>query len=214
MPSDLALLKSGLNALGVPVNGSQIEQFAAYKRELDLWNPKLNLVAASGRDLVVRHFLDCAAGALQIVRANPTTERIADLGTGAGLPGIPFAILFPEVSVSLVERSGRRVGFLRNAVVACRLTSVGIHHTDAASLSPPHPAVMMRAFHPFDDAMLRYLQRITSGGSAYAFKGKRSSIEKELEALGSTLDRRLVTIDELDVPYLNEERHLVTIRLA
>ncbi|MDD3366652.1 MAG: class I SAM-dependent methyltransferase, partial [Sphaerochaetaceae bacterium] len=122
---DYALLEKGLDLLEITLNAEQTAQFSAYMAEIALFNRKYRLVGAEGADFVVKHLLDSLAPVSYfntLLTARPEPLRICDVGSGAGLPGIPLAIVLNKNPFTLIERSGRRAGFLRNAVAMCNLS--------------------------------------------------------------------------------------------
>ena len=206
------LLEAGLAEIGYEPTSDRLRRLTRYLDEIELWNPRLKLVAASGRELVVRHLLDCLAGASAIVGPSGPivagARRIADLGSGAGLPGIPVAIVHPEISVDLVERSGRRAGFLRNAIAATRCSNATVHETDASAYRGPADVVTFRAFAPLTPQLVRSMRSaLRAGGVICAFKGRESAISAELSQLGEP-EARVVPVV---VPFLHEERHILVL---
>jgi 16S rRNA (guanine527-N7)-methyltransferase len=143
---------------------------------------------------------------------------VADAGSGAGLPGIPLAIALPTVSVTLIERMGRRAGFLRNTPAALPLPNVEVIEADTGRSFPLEQpplrrfdAIVFRAFKPLDKALVQDLFRLLApGGFLAAYKGRAEKIAAEMEAVKEAVgswETRPVR-----VPFLNEERHLVVIR--
>ncbi|MCL2139316.1 MAG: class I SAM-dependent methyltransferase, partial [Treponema sp.] len=102
-----------------------LEQYLA---EIERFNPSLSLVGTNDRHcLIVRHILDSLAPLGIIFRAmNGSHASIADVGSGAGLPGIPLAITLPDVKFTLIERKNRRAGFLRNVCNILGLSNVSV----------------------------------------------------------------------------------------
>jgi 16S rRNA (guanine527-N7)-methyltransferase len=209
---DLQLLADGLSAIGYEPDAALLKRFAGYLAELALWNPKLRLVAASGRDLITRHLLDCAAAVRVIMADADPALPVVDAGSGAGLPGLVLAMLHPEAHVELVERSGRRVGFLRNARVAAGVPGVGIAQTDLAGYREEAGALTSRAFLPLSDDLLAAFARIVPEGTVYALKGRRSAIDEELATVTPGEYGFSVEIVPVHVPFLEEERHLLVLR--
>jgi 16S rRNA (guanine527-N7)-methyltransferase len=113
-------IESGANALGVELQPAQREQLLQFAALLRRWGNAFNLVSrADNARLVARHLLD-ALSLAPMLRG----IRIVDLGTGAGLPGVPLAVACPERSFTLIDRSERRIRFVRQAVVELGLTNV------------------------------------------------------------------------------------------
>jgi 16S rRNA (guanine527-N7)-methyltransferase len=121
--TDRQHLIAGAAALGIVLDREAIAQFARFADFLDVWAPKMNLLSCgSGRELVERHFLDSLAAAPVI----PDSGLMVDLGTGAGFPGIPLALLRPQQPWLLVECRRRRTTFLREVRRALDLRQVEI----------------------------------------------------------------------------------------
>jgi 16S rRNA (guanine527-N7)-methyltransferase len=216
------LLISGLEQLELaPVR--ILPQLKLYFSELLLWNPKLGLIEASDREIIEKHFLDCAAGAEvfretadEILRNRDMDRerdplRIVDLGSGAGLPGIILTLLLKEeisLQMHLVEKQQRRCGFLRNIVPILGLGDlVSIHQCDFQELPLKADIVTSRAFRNLDGEQLA-LQRslLAPGGRIIAYKGRMASIETELGEVMREAD-----IIPVMVPGLDDERHMVVI---
>ncbi len=221
------LLERGLTELGYEPSTHQLAQLARFIREIDLWNPRLKLVGASGDELIVRHVLDSVSGPPAVRRyevsgrvprpaqpAWPQAARVADVGSGAGFPGIPLAIMEPDSRFVLVERSGRRAGFLRNAVAATRLPNAEVRECALEQYADTVDLAVFRAFLPLSPRLLVSLRRIVrDGGTIVAYKGRSSRIEAEIEGLrrsgaGGMLEPLIVPVD---VPFLDEERHLLLV---
>jgi 16S rRNA (guanine527-N7)-methyltransferase len=215
-----ALLTPRIDAIAV-----LLEQYLA---EIELFNPAYGLVSIKNRrDLVVRHILDslAALGALPEGGA----RRIADAGSGAGLPGIPLAICLPQARFTLIERMGRRAGFLRNTIAALALPNAAVEETEMEKAAPGRfDLVVFRAFRPLEPPVLKGLLRLLAeGGVLAAWKGRRSALEEELGKLetagllSSRADPSAFSppaagglpweVLPVKVPFLEEERHLVLI---
>ena len=196
--------------MGLDADDGRPGKLQEFLDQIVLWNPRYKLVA-SGEDLITRHLLDSLA-ALEIIRGL-TPARMADIGSGAGFPGIPLAICMEDTEVSLIERSGRRAGFLRNAVVSLGLTNLAVLEKPAeeASDDGPFDVVTFRAWSRLDEVLLDTVTPLlTPGGVIAAYKGLRSVAERETAAALRGLDH--VAIHPLKVPGLDEERCLAVIK--
>jgi 16S rRNA (guanine527-N7)-methyltransferase len=193
-----------------------LSQLNKYIEEIELFNSAYGLVGtADRRELVVKHILDSLAplGALRRLLCDaPAPPRIADVGSGAGLPGIPLAIALPDCSFTLIERMGRRAGFLRNCLALLGLSNTEVEEREMKKAAPGRfTLIVFRAFRPLEPAIVQGLFRLLAeGGILAAYKGRQDKVAEEMEAI-----RDLVPAWEahpLTVPFLEEERHLVIIR--
>ena len=203
-----------------------------YIGELELFNAAFDLVAAEtgseqGRaDLVVRHILDSLAPWEHIARelkkradarasadpAAPLSLELADVGSGAGFPGIPLAILFPNARVTLIERMSKRCAFLENCAAILSLPNVTVLNAEVESAPPgAFDVVAFRAFRPLDRVMTRaLLALVQAGGCLAAWKARREKIDEEMGAIADAIGHWEVRA--LTVPFLeHEERNLVIV---
>ena len=205
-----AELADGLRTLGLEPESPPAAGLREFMNHVLLWNTRIRLIS-SGQDIVARHLLDSLA-ALAIIRGL-APERIADVGSGAGFPGIPLALWMENTEVSLIERSGRRAGFLRNAVVSLGLTNAAVIEKPVEEIRDDgsFSLITFRAFAPVDHVLLDTLAPLLSpGGVIAAYKGRRAAAEKEAAAAASrTADAR---IHDLSVPGLDAQRCLLVIR--
>lgn len=207
------LLGSSLEALGIVFDQNQMARLNAYIAEIELWNPTYKLVGAQGEDLITRHIID-SLSAVPVLRGLLDTlgpdARIADLGSGAGLPGIPLAIALQEHHFTLVERMERRVGFLRNALAICRLGErVEVLDRDLKDVEQTFDLITFRAFRPLPDILDLVEPILTPTGVICAYKGQAASLHEELEKVRLVCTSAWTTAEvSLDVPYLEAERML------
>jgi 16S rRNA (guanine527-N7)-methyltransferase len=172
-----------------------------YLGELVLWNKAYNLTSVRDpAEMVTRHLLD------SLVVLPHVSGRIIDVGTGAGLPGIPLAIANPGLHVTLLDSNGKKARFLRHARRQLPLTNVEVVEARAEAFVPPAPfdAVVSRAFAALGD-FLKATARLSGNGRWLAMKGKLD--EQELAAVppGFRVEQQV----QLQVPGLDETRHLI-----
>lgn len=195
-------------------------QLGKYIEEIELFNPAYKLVGTRNRqELVVRHILDSLSplGALARLlephkpelNARICDTRIADVGSGAGLPGIPLAIALPDCSFTLIERMGRRAGFLRNTQAVLALSNVIIEEKELEQAGGAcFDLVVFRAFRPLEPALLKSLFALLApDGVLAAYKGRADAIADEIQRLSAACE-----VIPIQTPFLNEERRLVLIR--
>ncbi len=239
------LLERGLSALGfasdevdagslapVPIRdrSDMISLLNRYIRELELFNAVFDLVGAEpgserGRqDLVVRHLLDSLAPwatiATLAASAGPDAQ-IADVGSGAGFPGIPLAIAFPNLRFTLIERMSKRCAFLQNCVAILGLKNVTVLNVELEKApTASFDVVVFRAFRPLDAEMTRSLLALTRSadgsrpnGVLAAWKARREKILEEMAGISGVIGSW--EAKATPVPFLeNEERNLVVISAA
>lgn len=199
-----AALDAGLAALGL--DPALAAPLRAYLDLLARWNRTYNLTAIRDPgEMVTLHLLD----SLSMHAHVRGVARLADLGTGAGLPGIPLAIARPDLQVTLVESNGKKARFLREAVRQLGLANARVAETRAEALDEPgaHDAITARALAPLAEILAVGGHLVRPGGRLLAMKGQRP--DTELAALPAGW--RLEGVHRLDVPGLAAERHLVVV---
>jgi len=203
-----------------------ISLLSRYITEIELFNPAYGLVGAkSEKELVIKHILDSLAPLGIISRllaeysanTNTVKPQIADAGSGAGLPGIPLAIAIPNCEFTLIERMGRRAGFLWNTKASLQLSNITVEEKELEKTEPGRFAIItFRAFKPLEPKLLKTLfNACAQGGIIAAYKGRREKIERETELLFKKGNKGMPQDWDLlpyTVPFLNEERHLLIIK--
>ena len=221
------LLKNGLEALGL--NDSRIYSlFCAYIKEIELFNPAYGLVGVTNsEELIIKHILDSLAPLgiisrlLESLNCPTPALQIADAGSGAGLPGIPLAIAMMNLpsgkpcNFSLIERMGRRAGFLCNTKAVLSLSNITVEECELEKAAPGcFDLVTFRAFKPIEPKLLKSLFKTCSReGFIAAYKGKMEKIKEEMSAL-YTQQKETIQWEAIpySVPFLDEQRHLLVIR--
>ena len=151
-------------------------RLAAYRDLLLRWNTRINLISAeTAAEIDQRHIADCA----QLQPLSPQDGLIADLGSGAGLPGLVLAIMQPEREIHLVESDKRKAAFLIEASAQLKLPMVRVHACRAENAKlPPLSAITARALAPLANLLPYAGKFLAPGGVAVFPKGKTA--EKEL----------------------------------
>ncbi|MFH1087223.1 MAG: 16S rRNA (guanine(527)-N(7))-methyltransferase RsmG [Chloroflexota bacterium] len=213
-------LISGALRLGISLTPGQVEQFERYYRELVEWNKRLNLTRiVDYEEVQTKHFLDSltpvkalGGGALR------GGWRLIDVGTGAGLPGIPLKILFPEMAVVLLDSAAKKAKFLHYIIHALGLENVEVVAGRAEEVARQEkyrekfPVVVSRAVAPLAVLAELTLPFCAVGGRFVA--QKKGEVSEELDAAQQgigLLGGRLSEVQEVDLPELGEKRLLIII---
>ena len=177
----------------------------AYLALLDRWNRTYNLTAIRDpREMVGKHLLDSLA-----MHPYIGAGQLADLGAGAGLPGIPLAIAKPTLQVTLVESNGKKARFLREAVRTLGLANARVAESRAEALDEPgaYDAITARALATLPLIIELGGHLLKPGGRLLAMKGA----VPDDEIAGLPAGWRVETVQQLTVPGLAAERHLVVV---
>ena len=190
-----------------------ISRLARLYDEIELFNPKYALVNAAGEQLVTRHILDCLAPVGIFRQFTKPSVRMADLGSGSGLPGLVLSSVFDSWDISLVERMGRRAGFLRNTVAAMGFTSnVQVVQKDLSEVRNQFDIITFRAFRPFKDIVSDLDRILAPGGVILAYKSSEENIREEIQVLedyaGSAFTAREIGYK---VPMLDARRSMLAV---
>ena len=200
-------LEDGLAALALP-DAALLAGLVRYVGLLEKWNKAYNLTAIrEPGQMVTLHVLDSL-----VVAPFLPTGRLVDVGTGAGLPGIPLALLEPEREVTLLDSNIKKTRFCQQAVLELGLGNVRVVHNRDSDYHPDQPFanVISRAFASLADFVAGTEHLVAEGGSLLAMKGAYP--EQEVKALPARASVR--ASHPLRVPGLDAERHLLDIRLA
>ena len=203
-PALRAELEAGLATLGL--DQALAAPLLDYLALLQRWNATYNLTAIRDpRQMVTLHLLDSLAMHPHVAGI----DTLADLGTGPGLPGIPLALAFPGLQVTLVESSGKKARFLREAVRTLRLGNARVAESRAEALDEPgaYAAISARALATLADILAVGGHLLAPGGRLLAMKGVRP--DAEIAALPAGW--RAQAVHPLRVPGLAAERHLVVV---
>ena len=194
-------LEKGVNDLGLKLSSSQIDQLTSYIQLIQKWNKAYNLVGTSNsRELVKKHILDC----LTVVAFIEKTP-VLDVGSGAGLPGIPLAISLPGISFTLLDSNGKKTRFMRQVVMELNLTNVEIVQTRIEDYQPSEApkTVLSRAFAPLDKALEMLAAVCAPHGQIQIMLGTKATPLPQITGIKDIL------VHTLTVPDLSSDRHLL-----
>jgi 16S rRNA (guanine527-N7)-methyltransferase len=200
-----AVLIEGAAQLGIALSASDAAKLIRLLDELDDWNQRMNLTAIRDRpSQITKHLLDSLS-----IQPYLRGTRIADIGTGAGFPGIPLAIVNPDRQFTLIDSTAKKLKFIDHVAQLLELPNIQTIHTRAEDYEPDErfDIVMSRAIGPVPIFMKWATHLCVGGGRLLAMKGKYP--HEEIEKLPSGW--KLAAVHRLAVPGLDEERHLVEI---
>ena len=206
--SETELLAAGARDLGLPLDAAAAAALLKLVDELELGNAQFNLTAIRDRPSMLRkHILDSLS-----LQPYLRGERVADIGTGAGFPGLPLAIVNPQRRFTLVEATGKKARFVEQTIERLGLANVQVANTRAESYRPFElfDTVVARALSSLADFAAYAGHLCAPDGRMLAMKGKRP--EEEISALPKSF--RVLAVHRLKVPGLDDERHLVELSPA
>ena len=210
---DKELLVSGLGRIGAPSDERTEVRLERFISEIMLFNPALKLVGDKDPDeIIIRHVLDSAAAYPVFMKETAEGAVIADLGSGAGFPGVVLSSLMPDRHFVLVERMQRRSQFLKGVLARTGLENAEVDESDFSAVRRRFDAVTCRAFHPVFSVAEDVLGVLMPGAPLLLYKGQRKNVSSELDVLrgeGYCFDEQIV---DLHVPYLDEARTMAVLR--
>ena len=197
--------QSALQQLNCIANQQQLQQLQDYLELLQRWNKVYNLTAVRNpADMLPLHIFDSLSVA-HFIKGN----NCLDVGSGAGLPGIPLAIMQPERQFIMLDTNGKKTRFIQQAIIQLKLDNAHVIQTRVENWQSPQKfdAVISRAFASIADFITTSSKHLSPIGILYAMKGKYQ--QTEINKIPK--DFVLKNVYKLQVPTLNAERHLLEI---
>jgi len=196
-------LQLGLQQLGLDIPEATQEKLLAYLQLMLKWNKAYNLTAIREMDaMIIRHLLD-SLSIMPFINEAP----VLDVGTGAGLPGIPLALCMPDYQFVLLDSNGKKTRFLTQAKIELNIENIEVIHSRIEEYTSPYEfrLITCRAFAALNTILDRTQHLVTSDTRIMAMKGK-----DELPELAEGYTQ--LAQHSLEVPWLDEERHLIEIK--
>ncbi|MGZ8240463.1 MAG: 16S rRNA (guanine(527)-N(7))-methyltransferase RsmG [Methylobacter sp.] len=197
------ILVDDIHSINLSISEDKIELLLAFIKLIEKWNKAYNLTAVRDREEMVRlHLLDSLAIIPYI-----EGKRVIDIGTGAGLPGIPLAVYLPETRFTLLDSNAKKTRFVQQAVLELKLKNVEVCHNRVEKYHPEKNfnTAITRAFAGLSDIVELTAHLLARDGVLLAMKGRRP--DSELEQVSA---KKMVI--PLRVPGVESERCLIRIQ--
>jgi 16S rRNA (guanine527-N7)-methyltransferase len=210
-----AVLRAGLQALALDLSDAQVRNLLDYQALIGKWNKVYNLTAVRDpADMLTHHLLDSLAAVALLQKhlqgRGLAAARLLDVGSGAGLPGVVFAICCPQISVTCVDTVGKKAAFIKQASLALGLANLTGLHARVETITQPFDVVCSRAFASLRDFTHWSRAALAPDGVWMALKGKHPADELALLPAGVAVFH----VEQLRVPGLDAERCVIWLRPA
>ncbi|MEY3106235.1 MAG: hypothetical protein RIT35_401 [Pseudomonadota bacterium] len=198
------ILITGLESLNLAFDEEKIEQLMCFIKLLEKWNKAYNLTSIRNtEDMVSLHLLDSLA-VLPFIEG----KYVIDIGTGAGLPGIPLAIYLPGIDFTLLDSNAKKTRFVQQAILELKLNNVTVCHSRVENYLPEtsFDTVITRAFASLSDIVKLSAHLVSQSGIILAMKGQLPD-EQDINSAKTTLI-------PINVPGIPAKRCLVKMQLT
>lgn len=212
-------LKEKMKDAGFELTKKQVRQFMEYYELLVLWNEKMNLTAITEfQDVVIKHFVDSVMIGKKFSWKADEKLRMMDLGTGAGFPGVPIKIMYPEMEVLLMDSLNKRIRFLDEVIASLSLENISTLHARAEELGrkmeyrEQYDLCVSRAVAQLSSLAEFCLPFVKKGGCFISYKG--GNVKEELQTARNaiaTLGGKIGRIEKFILPGSDMERSLICI---
>jgi len=203
--SQQAILQQGIAAAALPISGQVQQKLLGYLALMQKWNKVHNLTAVRDADeMVTLHLLDSL-----VVLPHIDAKHLLDVGSGAGLPGIPLAICLPDLQVTVIDSNSKKVSFMRQAKAELGITNLEVLDGRVEEIAPARrfEIIISRAFSDLSLFISLTHHLLDAQGKWLAMKGVYPEVELTdlLKKTGVTASK----VEVLNVPGLDAQRHLV-----
>lgn len=207
MQNDTAeLLQQGLVAMGIDLPASSQAKLLDYVGLLAKWSKAYNLTTVRAIDqMIPMHILD----SLSLLPFISAVANVLDVGTGAGLPGIPLALASPQSTLQLLDSQQKKINFVQHVITSLQIPNATAvqHRIETLKVSSPFDVVVSRAFASLHEFVKLVAHVCSTRTKIIAMKGRRDLVLEEVQALPA--DFELINIETIYVPGINAERCLV-----
>jgi 16S rRNA (guanine527-N7)-methyltransferase len=206
-----ALLAGGIAGLEVPDPARVVALLRGYLAELERWNTRFGFVKANPEELVVKHALDSLSPWRMIEElargSGAIPGGVLDVGSGSGFPGIPLAMALPGISFTLLERSAKKVSFLKTCAILFALQNVKVREATLASMTGDFAVVTFRAVAPLARLLAEAARADLRFDSVLAYKGRMDRAREEIDSIPPLSAAGFdFAVHRLEVPYMEGER--------
>ncbi|MCD4812749.1 16S rRNA (guanine(527)-N(7))-methyltransferase RsmG [bacterium] len=210
------LFLESLNSLGIELSKDKVKKFNIYYNQIIFWNEKINITALKDKeDIYIKHFVD----SLSIVKAiNFSKQSVVDIGTGAGLPGLPLRIVYPELSVTFIDSSKKKIMVLNSILEELDIKDCCLidNNVENVGRDPKHreryDIVLSRALGEFNLVSELGIPLLKTSGMLVQYKGPNvdKEVENSLKAL-HVLSSKIKNSIEFKLPFSNIKRAIVVV---
>lgn len=202
----IEILRSALSDNQLTLSQTEQDKCIAYLEMMQKWNKVFNLTSITEpKDMLYKHLIDSL-----VIAKNVTGKNCLDVGSGAGLPGIPLAIINPEQKWTLLDKNNKKTRFLTQVVAELELSNVTIEQARCEDFKPPHKfdMILSRAYATLALFVQTTQHLLSIDGIFLAMKGKYP--KDEIDALPENIE--LLSEDRVTMQGMNDERHLICLR--
>lgn len=208
-------LSDGLQQQGQDIEPEKQQKLIAFIELLNKWNKVYNLTSVrKPQQMIPLHLLDSLALLPFLSTADSSIKRVLDVGTGAGLPGIPLAICLPDIEFVLMDARGKKVRFIQTVIAQLQLKNVTAIHSRVEQYqldnTQQFDRILSRAFASLKDMLLLCQHLTQPQGKFLAMKGQIP--EEDIAQLPEGF--KIDAINPLEIAYLNAQRHLIQIAFS